>query len=74
MFWDDVLPELVFALRCLVHSAHGYTPFEIVFKQQPTLSVFNLPLPWDDSTLSDAEVEQVVSYLHSVWTMQLPNV
>lgn len=32
LFWDEALPDITFGFRAAVHSAHGYTPFELLFK------------------------------------------
>ena len=37
MFWTDALCDVILGLRVAVHSAHGYSPFEIVFNCQPSL-------------------------------------
>ena len=36
-FWDELLPEVKLGMRCVVSSVHGFTPFEVVFKQEPIL-------------------------------------
>lgn len=36
MFWDDALCDIVMGLRIAVHSAHGYSPFEIIYNCQPS--------------------------------------
>ena len=36
-FWDELLPEVKLGMRCVVSSAHGFNPFEVVFKQEPIL-------------------------------------
>jgi hypothetical protein len=37
MFWDEALPDILFGLKVTVHSAHGFTPFELIFKQHPNI-------------------------------------
>ena len=36
-FWDDLLPTVQLGLRVAVSSAHGYSPFVVVFGQPPEL-------------------------------------
>ena len=36
-FWDELLPEVKLGMRCVVSSVHGFTPFEVLFKQEPIL-------------------------------------
>ena len=39
--WADHLPAAEFALNSRVHSAHGHSPFEVLYGYQPT---FNIPM------------------------------
>ena len=36
-FCDELLPELKLGMSFVVSSVHGFTPFEVVFKQEPIL-------------------------------------
>lgn len=33
IFWDDALYDIVWGMRVTVAQSHGFTPFELVFKQ-----------------------------------------
>ena len=33
LFWDEALPDIVLGIRTSVSAAHGFTPYELVFKQ-----------------------------------------
>ena len=33
--WVDWLPDTLYAMRTLVSRAHGYTPFRLLYKQEP---------------------------------------
>ena len=45
MFWDQLLPDLKWGLRVAMSQTHGYSPFEIVFKQEPSTSAPTGHLP-----------------------------
>ena len=65
-FWDDLLLDVKWALRILANSTHGYTPFELVFKQ-PHLDSF---LSWDCegiNTLLDEALDDLFSLAVSQW-------
>lgn len=41
IFWDEALCDIILGLRCTVAQGHGFTPFELIFKQQPSLVFTN---------------------------------
>ena len=36
-YWDELLPEFKLGMHCVVSSVPGFTPVEVVFKQEPIL-------------------------------------
>ena len=48
--WEDALPDIVWGLRILPSTTTGRSPFELVFKQPPTLP---LPLQITSESLTE---------------------
>ena len=54
--WQAYLPEVLLALRCLVHRAHGHTPFLIVHGIEAELpSLLGKTASVVDSDMSDED-------------------
>ena len=43
-FWDNLLVDIVMGIRTAVSSSHGYSPFEVLYKQ-PIIVPGTEPVP-----------------------------
>ena len=68
--WEDHLTGTLIAIRMFPTKAHGYSPFEIVYKQEPALP--SLIVPPEPSTLQsfwakDQDEEKLAFELTLLW-------
>lgn len=62
--WPELLPELLYAYNCTVHSSTGYSPYYLMFGREPTLPV-DLMLGSKVDT-EEPETEWVASHFQNI--------
>jgi hypothetical protein len=53
--WEECLPFVEFAYNRTVHSATGFSPFEIVYDFNPLTPMDLIPLPFEERVSLDGE-------------------
>jgi hypothetical protein len=53
--WEECLPFVEFAYNRTVHSATGFSPFEIVYGFNPLTPMDLIPLPFEERVSLDGE-------------------
>ena len=46
--WDNHMEGVLISLRMLPTRAHGFTPYEIIFKQEPAFPALTIPPHCED--------------------------
>ena len=72
-YWDDLLPDVKWGLRVLVSGTHGYSPFEMLFKQ-PAVDGHDV---WDlagQQSISEDAMDGIVSHLVARWNVLKPRI
>ena len=68
--WSDWLPDILWSFRALVSRTHGYSPFRLVYKQEPVfpdhLAYYEADpdIPLDIEALTEVEL---LAELERIW-------
>ena len=57
--WKPYLSEVLLGLRCLVHRAHGFSPYMVIHGIEPELPAYPMPVP--EVAFHDANGEEIIA-------------
>ena len=79
--WADWVGEILFAMNSLVTRPHGFTPFRLVYKAEPTFPIYLSRMEAVPGTgeaadvIADPDVEaRMLEELERRWREDLPEV